>query len=67
MGEQEIVERANELAREFYAIMGNRVVPGYRFDRATHPQERMCWQMACKAFEHLQYTDVEDALSELEG
>jgi len=34
------------------------VLKGYRFDRATHPQERLCWQMAAVAFERLRQTDI---------
>jgi hypothetical protein len=62
----EIVANANALARVFYKCQGCQVPEGYRFDRALHPRERMCWQMAVAAFAELRDTDVEDALSNLE-
>jgi hypothetical protein len=55
----EITAAANALAREFYALMGCRVRKGYRFDHASHPQERLCWQLARIAFERLRNTDIE--------
>lgn len=61
-----IVAKANALARTFYRMMGCVVGEGYAFDRATHPQERMCWQMACEAYEVIEGTPVMDALSEIE-
>jgi hypothetical protein len=61
--DERIVLEANSLARDFYALMGYQVPEGYRFDQATHPQERLCWHMAARAFEVLQHTDVEEALS----
>lgn len=61
-----IVESANELASAFYKMMGYVVASDYRFDKATHPQERLCWQMACEAYEFIDGTSPEDALSELD-
>ena len=61
-----IVEIANELASAFYKMMGHVVPSGYRFDDATHPQERLCWQMACEAYEFIDGTSPADALSEIE-
>lgn len=66
---QEIIDQTNELARQFYAIMGYEVPEGHQFDGETinrHPQERQCWRMACAAQLLLTDTDVEDALQELE-
>jgi hypothetical protein len=61
--DEEIVQQTNELARDFYGLTGNRVSPGYRFDRAAHPLEQLCWKMACRAQELLTETNPEDALS----
>lgn len=61
-----IVENANALARSFYKMLGNDVPEGYRFDEAHHPQERLCWHMACEAFEQIEGTSPADALSEIE-
>ena len=66
MTDQEIVNRANELAREFYAQHGYHVAVGYRFDKAAHQRERLMWTMAGCAMEMLIATDPDDALSNLE-
>lgn len=63
---QAIVDRANDLARIFYGCMGCSVPDGYRFDKATHPQERLCWACAVEAMCELRGEDVEDALSIVE-
>jgi hypothetical protein len=59
MIDKEIIAEANALARDFYGLMGYGVPKGYRFHSATHPKERLCWQMAVVAFERLRQTDVE--------
>ena len=43
----------NALARGFYSMMGYQVEEGYDFSKATHPQERLCWNQAVLAFEVL--------------
>jgi len=58
-------DAANELARRFYLAQGYQVAIGYRFDKATHPQERRCWRMAVDAFDCIEHTDVDNALSEV--
>ena len=63
---QEIVDQTNELARELYRLRGYVVAEGYRFDKATHPQEVEAWNRACEAQRLLTDTDVDDALQELE-
>ena len=64
--DREIVDQTNELARKFYALSGNVVKEGYRFDKAHHPQEQLMWGMACVAQELLTETEPETALMELE-
>lgn len=64
--ERTIVANANALARRFYKAMGYEVPEGYRFDSARHPQERLCWRMSCDAFEMIEGTDPNDALSSIE-
>ena len=61
----EVVDEANALAREFYALSGNVVREGYCFELATHPQEQLMWAMAVAAFDRLRATSVDDCLSEL--
>lgn len=62
----DIVRDANELARQFYMMMGYLQKEGYRFDKATHPHERMCWQMSCMAFDILTATDPDEAVANTE-
>jgi hypothetical protein len=64
---QEIVDQTNELARELYRLRGYVRPRGYRFDKATHPQEVEAWNGACEAQLLLTQTDVDDALQELDG
>ena len=63
---ESIIKNANALARRFYARMGCKVPMGYRFDRAAHPQERMCWAMAGDALDEFFGTDLNELLLELE-
>jgi len=65
--DKQIVFDANELARQFYGSMGYHVPAGYRFDRATHPQEAGMWIMAAIAYDHIEGTNIDDALSNIEG
>lgn len=65
--DQEIVDQTNQLARELYRIRGYQATEGYRFDRATHPQEVEAWQAACAAQVMLTETDPEEALVALES
>lgn len=60
--EKQIVDDANDLAREFYAILGYQAKEGFRFDLSAHPQEQAMWLMACVAYERIHGTDVEEAL-----
>lgn len=65
--DEEVVADCNDLAREFYKLHGYDVPAGYRFDQATHPQELSMWQMAMVAYDKCTGTDVEDALTSLDG
>ncbi len=64
--DQEIIKQTNELARRFYLEMGYVVKDTYLFYRATHPQEVLCWRMACIAQEKLTNTDAQQCLDEQE-
>ena len=63
--DKEIIEQTNNLARDFYKIMGYNG-EGVRFYESTHPQERLCWNLACKAQENLTNTEIDDILDNLE-
>lgn len=60
--DREIVEQTNAMARDFYRVMGYSAPERFRFDKATHPAELLCWTMACHAQQVLTQTDPEDAL-----
>ena len=63
---KQIVDDANELARSIYRAMGYEVEKGYRFDRAHHPQEKGMWNIAVLAYDHIEGTDLESVLDEIE-
>lgn len=63
---RELVEWANGLARRFYQAMGYVRPEGYRFDKATHPQEVLCWQLAVIACDEYDGTDLDECVSEME-
>lgn len=62
----EIVDGANQLARQLYAMHGCVVPDDYKFFSASHPMERGCWNMAVEAYEHIDGTDVLAALESLQ-
>jgi hypothetical protein len=66
MTPQEKIDDANELARHFYRSLGYVVEEGYRFDKATHPQERGMWNMAAIAYDHIEGTELDAILDEME-
>lgn len=63
---EDVVKNANGLARMFYLSHGYSVAEGYRFDKATHPQERLMWYLVVDAYDFIEGTDVESALAEIE-
>ena len=63
---REYVDSCNELARTFYKMQGYEVPEGYRFDQAHHPAEVGCWNLAAEAFDHIDATDINDCLSDLD-
>lgn len=67
MTDQQVVNRANQLAREFYTQSGCNAKVGFRFDLSCHPQEQLMWRYACVAFEMLLNTDPDDAVANLSG
>lgn len=61
------VAACNDLARAFYKAHGYEVKDDYRFYEATHPQEVSMWNLAVMAYEHIEGTDVLEALAEING
>jgi len=64
--DEEILDQTNELANKIYMRLGYQARNGYQFHNATHPQELMCWDMACEAQLLLTDTDLENVLSNME-
>ena len=64
MTDKQIVQHTNALAQRFYEMQGCAITGRYKFYRATHPAERLCWDMDVAAMEHIAKTDVEKALKE---
>ena len=66
--EKEIIESANVLARKFAAAFGD--LPNtvdFKFYETDQLQAKGMWDLAVAAFEHVNGTDVEDALTILEN
>jgi hypothetical protein len=63
---QALVDGAHMLARTFYEMQGFIANEGFRLDKALHTREKMCWHMACKAYELLLKTDIDEVIKELE-
>lgn len=64
--DRKLVDDCNTLARLFYSLHGYQVPEDYRFYEATHPQEVGMWNLAVAAYDHIEGTDIEDALSTIE-
>lgn len=47
------MQLANELALTFLLMMGGMAREGHRFDQSTNPKERLCWLMACQAYDDI--------------
>lgn len=67
MTDEELVNKATELAGRFYAAHGYSHREGFKYWESPHPQERLMWEMACDAFEFIRGSDVRSALDEIEG
>jgi len=68
--DREIVNQTNALARVFYKMLGHEVTADHLFYETSrqnyHPQEAMCWSMACAAQRELTATDPDDAIANLD-
>lgn len=62
--DEQIFAQTLDLARDFYSMLGCTVPKGYRFDKAHHPQEQLCWKMAARAQLELTQTDIHDCYPE---
>jgi hypothetical protein len=59
----EIVAGANALAAKFYRRESKDAGKEATFHDATHPEEVHMWELACVAYNHIEDTDVENALT----
>lgn len=66
MTNRELVDAAIELAGAFYAMHGYVHREGFKYWLSPHPQERLMFEMACRAFEMCRGSDVMDAVADLE-
>lgn len=66
MTDQEIVDQANALAREFYQSHGYEVPEGFKFHDSEHPHEVGMWNLAVIAYEFLTGTDITDSLANID-
>jgi hypothetical protein len=48
-----VKDKINEIARLLYARMGYQRKKGFDFQEPQHPQEQMCFDMACLAWEEI--------------
>ena len=62
MDDAELVKSALALADKFYVMYGHISRPEFKFYESSHPMERLMWDMACEAFDHIRGSDVNNAL-----
>lgn len=60
--DRQIIDEANELAREFHRQNGYEVPDGFKFYESNHPRPTQAWNAAVIAYEHLTGTDLTDVL-----
>lgn len=63
---KQIIAECNSLASMFYQMRGRIERPRFKFYEATHPEEVECWEFACYAYDHIEGTDVQDIVDNLE-
>jgi len=61
--DEELLVEAERLARSFYKLHGYVVREGYCFRKATHPQEQLMWDLVVEAYEHIEGTDLQNAVA----
>ncbi len=66
MNDEQLVQAANELANKFYNDQGYIQPSDFKFYEATHPAEVSVWNLAVIAYDHINCTDIENALACLE-
>lgn len=64
--DRQLVDEANELARRLASVQGFQVPANFRFEAATNPRARVVWEMVRIAYEVIEGTSIEDAVTNLE-
>jgi hypothetical protein len=59
-----VKDKINEIARILYLRMGYKRDKGFDYQASNHPQEQMCFDMACLAWEEI-FGDSPDLYSDL--
>lgn len=67
MTNEEIIEKAERLARQFYAVDGFAVPDWFTFRDATAPRAKQVWRKVVIAFEELLQTPLRDVVEEMEN
>lgn len=65
--QQQIIDDCNELANTFGVMRGWIDRPDFKYYEATHGEEVACWAMAVAAYDHIECTDVQDVLDNLDA
>jgi hypothetical protein len=66
MTNEEIIEKAERLARLFYELDGFVVPPEFLFHRSENPRAKEIWARVVLAFEELLQTPLRDVVEEME-
>lgn len=64
--DEQIIQEANELAREFHRFNGYEVPDGFKFYETENPRAIAAWNLAVIAYEFLTGTDLTDVLSNID-
>jgi hypothetical protein len=63
--DQQIVDGANALAHQFYRMTGYVAPPDVKFWEEERSRERLAWDMAVLAYDHIEKTCVQSAVANL--
>ena len=66
MTDEEIIEKAERLARLFHELDGFTVPDAFRFHRSSNPRAKETWARVVLAFVELLRTPLRDVVEEME-
>jgi len=64
LGPSHLMAITQKLAVDFYKAHGYAADMTHDFRNSSHPQERLMWDMACRAMEVTRFCDMEDVAAE---